>query len=481
MVAKKIIPAIVLSVLFWQAPAQNIVSFKISKPYNILNFLETAIGKQGTSPTLKRFIEQKIPKDDKVFEKLLDDFTRIPLYYTYRREELPANRKQFGTTYDLIIIAAVQSNTLQEFKKRSVGILANNKHQELFRVLAAAEKYYDQSVWTPYKASTIKQLQSLEKYKGKLDSFFLLFSSFYYSSWTSDIPFDVALYPIPGRTGNSTATPHANSLCVGVLTEETDPASRIGVVAHEMCHVLYDEQTSTFQHYLDSAFAGSSSVYSKLASSFFDEALATALGNAWTYQYINNRPDTGSWYANTYIDGFAHAIYPLVNQYLQQKKPIDRNFVEQAIKLFGETFPKSTTDYSILLNNAYVYMDFGADQRLLMKNLLQQHFGSTRYNVSSPILHEYSIESLKRNRSAQLIIIDRDHTETMKKMKELFPEITQLISGKTATNYILNFFAKTKQAIIIINIENTDHLEKAFSLIGKRQYLDESTPYMLLE
>jgi hypothetical protein len=40
------------------------------------------------------------------------------------------------------------------------------------------------------------------------------------------MPFTVVLYPVPGKKGNTSATPHANSLCVAVLTEETDYAGR---------------------------------------------------------------------------------------------------------------------------------------------------------------------------------------------------------------------------------------------------------------
>ncbi|MGC4040779.1 MAG: hypothetical protein QM710_08375 [Flavobacterium sp.] len=43
--------------------AQDFFKYKISKPYCILNFMETAIGSPGTSSTLKKFIDEKTAAD----------------------------------------------------------------------------------------------------------------------------------------------------------------------------------------------------------------------------------------------------------------------------------------------------------------------------------------------------------------------------------------------------------------------------------
>jgi hypothetical protein len=306
-----------------------------------------------------------------------------------------------------------------------------------------------------------------------------LFKTFYNSSWTNDIPFTVALYPIPGKKGSSTATPHANSLCVGVFTDETEHVERMGVVLHEMCHVLYNEQSSAFQHKIDSVFTNSKSEYSKLAYNFFDEALATALGNGWTYQYINNKPDTGAWYDNKYINGFAHAIYPLVRRYLAGRKTMDADFVQEAIRLFGETFPKATTDYAILLNNLFMYADVEtAQERKQFKNTVQTYFQLSHTNLSTPILHEYSLEALQAAKEPQLIVIDRNHERNMAKLKELFPAITGYLNGKTDPDYMLSFFDATKRPVIIINIGNMEKLDEALQALATQQYIDAQTPYL---
>ena len=470
---------LILLVLSQFSFAQSIVSFKTSKPYAVLSFTEAASGAQQHSRTFSAFIESNIPSTDTVFRRLSDDFREINLQYTFKREEFPANRRQHRSTYDLIVIAAVKSVNLAEFRSNTIGILPNSNHTELFRILQAAEKYYDRFIWNTSKPSIDQQVLALKKYSTEANELFSLFRHFYGSSWSDDIPFNVAIFPIPGKTGNTSATPHANSLCVGVLTEKQDAAGVMGVVVHEMCHVLYDEQISSFQYQLDSAFTSSPSPFKTVAYNFFDEALATALGNGWAYQRISGKADTSSWYNNEYINGFAHALYPLVSQYLTSRRTIDTAFIGQAIRIFGETYPRSLSDYSIMLNNMYLYADAEkVAERQALRNVLGKYFQSSRYSFSSPILHEYSIRSLKESRPAQLIIVDRDHDSTLAVLKGLFPEIDGFLKGHNDAAYVLSFYDQQKRPVILISVTNKEELDKALSLLKQKKYLDPAVPYM---
>lgn len=459
---------------------EEIVRFKISKPYNVLNFIETAVGTHGTSITLKQYIETNIPKEDIAFKNLLTDFTGINLHRAYKREEFPASRRQYKSIYDLIVIAAVQSSNLTEFKRRTVGILSNNEHQKLFKILESAEIYYDRIIWKKYQRSTEKQVNALSTFSKQASEIFIKLRVFYNSSWTNDVPFDVAIYPIPGKRGVTSATPHATSLCVGVLTDEEDHAGRMGVVMHEICHVLYDEQLSSFQHHLDSAFSNSASAYSKLAYGFFDEALATALGNGWSYQYINDKLDTSQWYNNKYIDGFAHALYPLVIQYLTQDKIMDKKFIDGSILAFNAAFPQSVNDYSILLNNAIIYFDLEPQKRQQLNNWLTKYFQSSRYNISSPVLHEFSIDAMKKGKETQLIVIDRNNASTITKLTEVIPELSDYTKKKPAGNYVLSFFDSNKRPVIILDVNTFDLLETALVKMYNKKYIDEKNPFISL-
>lgn len=462
--------------------SQSIVRFKASKPYAVFSFLETAGGTAAHSATFKRFIDTSISRTDTVFSNMVGSFRELNLNYNYRREEYPANRRQTRSTYDLIVIAAVKSNTLAEFKMNTIGILSNSAHMELFRLLNIAAPYYEKLVWKQSEKAVSSQIAEFRKYEPRASELFRSFRTLYHSTWPDDIPFDVSVFPVPAKTGSTSATPHANSLCVAILTGSKDFAGTMGVTMHEICHVLYDEQPEEFQHRLDSYFTNSSSPFKSIAYSFFDEAMATALGNGVAYEGFSGKTDTTSWYNNEYIDGFGHALYPLVREYLAASKPMDSVFVERAIALFGKTYPRSLFDYSVLLNNMFLYSD-GEDirEREALKKVLGKYFQSSRYSFSSPILHEYSIESLKNSRPAQLIVVDRNQDGTISELKKTLPELESLLKDQASQNYIAAFYDHSKRPVVLVRVASQDMLDKAFRLLKQKQYLDPDKPVFTIE
>jgi hypothetical protein len=453
--------------------AQNTIGFqfKISKPYCIFNFLEASIYNHSTSSTLQKFIDDKT-KGDKEFAKLATDFAHIQLDYQFRRAEVPGNRRQTRTTYDFIDIALVNSSTIAEFRDRIIGILPNSELNKLIQIMKDAEGYYDRLIWNDNEGKLINQRIALEKYTKQCSESFTKINRFYNSCWIEEVPFVVALYPIPGKSGNSTATPHANSLCVGVLTDETDHVGRIGVVLHEMCHVLYDEQPSEFQHKLESYFAENKSSYSQFAYNFFDEGLATALGNGWAYKSLSGELDPSDWYNNEYINGFGKALYPLVEEYISNGKSIDQEFVNKAIDLFAATFPNSITNYGILLNRVSIYNDADNSPAIdEVMNMIGSYFQMTNSNFSSPILDPTALEYLKTVNQTQLVVIDSNQTANIKEMKKLFPELSKV---KMVSNKIYSFFDSKKRPVIILVATDKANLEILLKEMSTKKYFDRT-------
>lgn len=469
---KKILALASLCLSIQAAFTQTIgFQFKISKPYCIFNFLEAASYHHSTSRTLQEFIDEKT-KGDQEFARLVTDFAHIQLDYQFRRTELPINRHQTRTTYDFIDIALVNASSIPEFRDRIIGVLPNSELQKLIQIMQAAEVYYDRLIWKENEAKLINQRLALEKYTTKCSESFTKINGFYNSCWIAEVPFVVALYPIPGGKGSTTATPHANSLCVGVLTDETDHVGRIGVVLHEMCHVLYDEQSSEFQHKLEGYFAGNKSVYSRFAYNFFDEGLATALGNGWATKFLSGELDSADWYNNEYINGFGKALYPIVEEYLSMNKQIDQEFVNKAIDLFGVTFPNSITDYGILLNRVAIYSDADSGPAMdEVMNLVGSYFQLTNSNFSSPILDPIALDYLKTGDQTQLVIIDTNQIVTIKEMKKLFPELSKV---KMAPNQIYSFFDSKKRPIILLYATDKVHLNLLLKEMKAMKYFDKT-------
>lgn len=448
---------------------QDIITFTISKPYCIFNFLETALNLQGTSSTLTDYIATNT-KNDTTFERLCLEFKNIQTDYHYTREEFPESRRQNRSTKDLMIIALVHSTTLDEFKQKTIGILPNSEQQKLVRILKQTEKYYDNLIWNQNEQKLNLQKKALALYASKSSAIFTTFQHFYHSSWTTDIPFIVTLYPIPGKRGNSTATPHANSLCVGVLTEETSHIERIGVVLHEMCHVLYDEQTNEFQHEIEKWFDNNKSPYKQFAYNFFDEGLATALGNGWAYQYLSGTMDTAEWYNNEYINGFAKELYPLVEDYIRKHQQIDKQFIDQSIELFAKKFPNSISEYGILLNRISLYSDAETEaERTDLMNAIGGSFQLTNVSSSSPILDNTSLELLKNSSQTQLIVIAKNHKENFKALQKMFPQLTKF---NPTTNTLFSFYDEHNRPIIILCATDMTNVNDLVKKMETLKYFD---------
>ena len=448
---------------------QDIITFKISKPYCIFNFLETATNQQGTSSTLNDFIALNT-KNDSVFKRLCLEFKNIQTDYNYKREEFPENRRQNRSTKDLIDIALVNSNTLDEFKNKIIGILPNSEQQKLVNVLKQTEKFYDNLLWNNNEQKLSNQKKELELYASKSSEIFNKFQHFYNSSWTTDIPFIVTLYPIPGKRGNSTATPHANSLCVGVLTDEIRHIERIGVVLHEMCHVLYDEQTKEFQHEIEKWFDNNSSPYKQYAYNFFDEGLATALGNGWAFKNLSGSIDTSEWYDNEYINGFAKELYPLVEDYINNNQQIDKQFIDKSIELFAKKFPNSVSDYGILLNRVSIYSDAETDlERADLMNTIGEKFQLSNVNSSSPILDKTSLELLKNSTQTQLVIISKNHKDNFNALRKMFPILSKI---NPTTNTIFSFYDKNNRPIIILFATENKYINDLVKRMETLKYFD---------
>ncbi len=454
-------------VTFSQAPSTFI--YKISKPYCVFNFMQTAVYHHSTSSTLRDTIERRT-NGNAAFNQLCNDFASIRYDYGYKRDEFPEKRRQNRSTSDVIANALVHSDDFETFKDRITGILPISETEKLVDVLKEAEKIYDEIIWNESAPKISAQIKELEKYTSQCASIFQRISRFYNSGWPSDVPFVVTLYPIPGASGNSTATPYGNSLCIGVLTGETDYIGRLGVVLHEMNHVLYDEQSAAFQHTLDSYFRQNTSPYSTFAYTFFDEALATALGNGWAYHQLSGETDPNDWYNHTIIDGFGKAIYPLVAEYLEQEKQIDQAFIDASIALFGTTFPSSITNYEIVLNNLFFYINSEPYTEIKKQiNLLGDHFQFSGLSTSSPIMDPTALNYLESKEGTHLILIDEQQQATFRELKKHIPELRKV---KLKSSSVVCFGNNNNQTIIVLYASKKEDVPHLYEFIKKQKNYD---------
>ncbi len=458
-----------------------LIHFKVSRPLCVLTFLQAASGNGAMlSPTLKSYISKNIPTDDSVkFNAVLRRFAALNLDLTYTVPDYPESRLRPRSTLDLITIAAIQAADPNDFMQRIIGILPNEQWLELNGIMKEAGIYYEQMLGIPYAKAMRKQLFELEKYNEKLDDVFNRLKRFYGTTWSEEIPFTIGVYAIPGKKGNTTATPHSNSLVLAVLTEEKDYAMRVSVALHEVCHVFYAEQPLALQRQLDNFFQGNTLPGAQFAYNYIDEALATACGNAWVYHELTGHDDTGSWYNDAYIDGYAHAIYPMVKGYLNEGRQMDSAFIARAIDKFHDKFPAAHLNYQNLLNKVNLYTDAKDQQEFSMINAtVNSYFRVTSSYGSYPITDPQTESAIDGAKGTQFFIVHTQHEKNFKLLKQKFP---QLKTASYRKDGIFSFINSTGAAIIVLNIKDITELEKGIRALAKNKAIDPASMFTTIE
>ncbi|MES2760921.1 MAG: hypothetical protein V4677_01895 [Bacteroidota bacterium] len=449
---------------------QQVVQTKFSKPFAILKFLQTAVGGHGTSFTFKHQIDTSFLGKNPTFQNLIEDYQSLQLDYNYVKQQYPSNRKRTTSTWDLLCVASISSNTNEELFDRIIGIYPNVDYLKLKQIITDAEPFYDRFIYTRYKPVIDDKIRELQGLSPKLNELFGKFKTFYGSSWDKSMPFNLSIYPIIGRSGQTTATPHANSLEMGVLTQEEDIFDLLSIGMHEMSHVLFEEQPLLLQQKLDSVFTDTINPYTRFAYHYIDEALATALGNGYAYKELAGEIDSSEWYNDFYINAYAKAIYPLTEQYVNDKKQMDKTFILKAIELFKQTFPNALYDFEPLLMKTDVYYEDDVTKDIdEMESALHKTFRIYSSNMSIPMSDKISIDNIKSSKETQVIIIHKNQLQNLTKLKLVFKNLATLPSQK---NMIVSFLDRNKRAIIVIVAEDKTKAIEGMKLLKTQKQID---------
>lgn len=188
--------------------------------------------------------------------------------------------------------------------------------------------------------------------------------------------------------------------------------NRLPVIVHEVIHWWQSEMVIQQQAALIAAFMSSESECVLPAYHFFDEALATAIGNGLIERVLTT-PDQFSdylalplsFYADDTIDSIAKALLPLVEQYAAASKKMDRYFIEQYVSI-AETTLGSTCNMlaSELRSVAFLF----ADKSLLPLASIAQRKWQTQLAFSD-VLNESDITALDQYVGLSAVIVTTHH------------------------------------------------------------------------
>lgn len=465
--------------------AQEIVQFKFSKSHGVFEFFKANTGIANSNTMLKDLYDkssEKNKKNDELIEqsKVILDYLRVNYNFNSKVE----TRRSGQSLEKQFTIQSILADNLEEFKSRTTGLIPVQVHKDFFDKLKEVEVIYEKVIWNNSIAKIEIYKRNIQQMANKIqiDDMFKNAIKFYRGNWPNKTPFTIGLHPIPAIKGSTKAESLGAVESVSVLLDAKDFQDRIGVIFHEICHSIYSSQSEEFKLEIEKNFKKSESEYAPYAYHFFNEILATALGNGLAYSKAAGRVDRSQWYNNDYIDKMAKAIYEKTKVYVNSQKPIDYYFIDFTIKQFEQLFPKANKDYENLLNEFLLITENKQEAKDYI-NTVRKSFKSNSIYHYDPINSSTSINGLKSFLPGTVVIVVKDGQETsFQQMSLEFPQLRRLVPlmMKSKKSYILPTYDPKSGSTVIIKTNDKEDFQKAILKLKEMRFVPEKTKQILL-
>lgn len=400
------------------------------------------------------------------YKDLITQLDTLKLHESYDFQGYPIGQKRPVMTTSLIQRNLINSKSILDFKKTTFGIIPNSELLPLSNIISEFELVYNQLVYLPNKDEFEKKMEALKSFVDKA-TLFLFFDkglTFYNTKWDVSIPINIAIIPSIKENG-FTATAFLNNAVSEVPLKFEHNDVLFSVLMHEIYHTIYDEQPLAFKQEIESWFKNNPSQNSQYAYLLLNEALATAIGNGYVYEQLNGTIDKEDWYFNKYINLMAKAIYPIVKEYLDNDKPMDKNFIDEYIDIYDKHFSAWINELDNLLTNRYIITDNPDDFNYFRKNYRY----SSNYQSEVP-LTQSSLERMKSTPITKIIIVSSNNENKLEMIKSTFEELKNWkISAQKEFVHTINLEDKTR--LIIIN-QLSSSIDELFNTNFKNKKLE---------
>ncbi len=451
------------------------IEVECNQTLSLFTFMEAAAQGRATSISYTEYIMEHLGAD-KNFMSLVEEFGTLEFQYDMKWEEYPKMRHGGVTAKDLLWISLSQAESIEDFSQRFYGAIPMHLHSKLIKLLKAGKPYFEELVWNPQQENIQKMVDNLSAYKPQIEELFLKVSKFYGVEWDQSIPFTVQLYPVPLERGMTTAIPKGNALICAFLSEnEKEHLGVLGIAIHEMCHIIYSQQTVKMQNEMDSLFNAHPSAFAQKAYNYLDEGLATALGNGWAYREVHGVLDTSQWYNHDYINDYAHAMFDDVVNYVDGGQTMDENFIHQAIQTFGETFPNANREVLGLLNQVMLFVNAkDQEQQMFIPNLFINKFNARGIWMASPMDDPEGEEMFETKAVSKIFIIEDRKEEAYALMKAKYPTFTRPPVKVNA--FLYTFMDEVSGSMIFVaEVQAMKQLENLLNQLSELEFIDPGT------
>ncbi len=429
------------------AGAQEI-KFKVdfSENYAVFEFARYLSSQYPANAFKKAFERSKYNTVE--YRNLISDFNDLNYFYWYEYSTYPYGSKIGGNTYFLLSRNLIESQTLEEFKAKSFGIIPNNDLNLFYQSLSTLLPVYRTLIYHPCETKFKDQLKALQTLINSKDIsyYFNQVIDFHRSSWDHSIPFTMNLYPIPDeRSKGFTATAFYNLAVAGIPQGLKDYELLLSVMNHEAFHIIYDEQSLVVKNDIARWFEESTSAASRYAQLLFNEAITTALANGHVYHEMKGTHLEGAWYNNEYIAKMARSLYPFVREYLDAKRPIDRPFVEAYIEMLEQQYSDWINELPHLFMNRFLVTDSREDYYSLNRKYRYNNIEDYRDRID-----ELALAEMKETPVTKVIVISTDHKRKLQLIKSNFRELSDW-SIAHDRDFCRAIFLQDRTFLIIIN------------------------------
>lgn len=389
---------------------------------------------------------QKSKYNIEKYQNVIAKFDKLNISYSFPFEEFPFGSKKAMQTEDILKKYMIETDNPESFKIHSVGLIPNNTLLDLVSCISEFTPIYKELIYNPNKEKFEKQLDEIKKYAkdSHIEDYYETGLLFYNSSWDNSIPFEIAFYPLPNSKG-FTAQAFCNNFISAMQTDLKSFKGLFSVMLHETYHIIYNEQSLEVKTEIDTYFKENKSKCSNYAYQLMNEVLATALGNGYVYEKLDGKLDAGDWYNKKYINLMAKKIYPLLEEYIAQKKSIDKNFIDQYINLYELNFPDWINELNNIMTYRYVISENENDFATI--NQLFRYRSRTEYEDQITV---NSIEKMKKTPLTKVIIISKNNAEKLKLVKSKFAELKNL-KIKADKEFAIKVFLEDKSQLIVLN------------------------------
>lgn len=443
---KKISLFLILVISTFTAFAQQKIAFNVrySELYATYDFLIKLSNNYPDNDLKTIFAQSKY--NTEILKKQISTFEQLKLNYTYSFDQYPLPLKAGLMSIDLLERNLALSETITDFKSKSVGLIPSEDLTLFSSILEDFRPIYRTLIFEPNKVAFEVQRNNLLNYvnSNKFANYFQVGLAFYNTNWDKDIPFELCLLPSLEKN-NLGARAFFNVAICEASFDLKDHLTFFSVAMHEIYHIVYDNQSLAMKSDVQKWFNNTKSNNSQYALLLMNEVLATALGNGYIMEQLAGKIEEADWYNNKYITAMAKEIYPVVKNYIEAKKPMDEAFIKTYVGIYDSKFKQWNKELNHLMAYRYILANNPDDLRYFRKT-----YRKYSYNRMGAPITLSDIEKMKNVPITKVFVVSEQHQQTLNLIESNFAELkNQNMDYKSEFIKVLDLNDHTK--IFIIN------------------------------